>query len=73
MFGLLIYLIWKCIFKDYLWSFKCLVKLIFLVWLLGVNNKKKWGRIFGYRYYIKKKLFVRINVDIFLVLINVGR
>lgn len=43
MFGLLIYLIWKCIFKDYLWSFKCLVKFFFLVWLLGVNNKKNGG------------------------------
>lgn len=34
---------------------------------------KKWGRIFGHRHYTKKKLFVRINVDISSVLTNAGR
>lgn len=67
-----IHLTWKCIFKDFSRSLKCLVKSTFPVWLLGANNQKR-GRIFGHRHYTKKKLFVRINVDISSVLTNAGR
>lgn len=38
--GSSIHLTWKCIFKDYSRSLKCLVKSTFPVWLLGANNKK---------------------------------
>lgn len=72
--GSSIHLTWQCIFKDYSRSLKCLVKSTFPwpVWLLGANNQKR-GRIFGHRHYTKKKLFVRINVDISSVLTNAGR
>lgn len=72
--GSSIHLTWKCIFKDFSRSLKCLVKSTFPwpVWLLGANNQKR-GRIFGHRHYTKKNLFVRINVDISSVLTNAGR
>lgn len=71
--GSSIHLTWKCIFKDYSRSLKCLVKSTFPVWLLGANNQKMGENIRSQTLHTKKNLFVRINVDISSVLTNASR
>lgn len=71
--GSSIHLTWKCIFKDYSRSLKCLVKSSFPVWLLGANNKKNGGEYSVTDITQKRSYLFRINVDISSVLTNAGR